>query len=74
MAIVRRLLGCTRQRWCLLSVTERNALYLEIEVFWAAFLSAVTAFNAPFALRLGATNAEIGPNKEKTYEYASYLS
>ncbi len=39
---------------------EANALYLVLEVFWAAFLSAVVAFNAPFALRLGATNAQIG--------------
>ena len=45
-----------------LSVTERNARNLCIEVFWATFLSAVTAFNAPFALRLGATNTEIGRN------------
>jgi MFS family permease len=40
--------------------TEANALYLELEIFWAAFMSAVIAFNAPFALRLGATNAQIG--------------
>jgi MFS family permease len=39
---------------------EANALYLELEVFWAAFLSAVVTFNAPFALRLGATNTQIG--------------
>lgn len=37
-----------------------NAMYLAIEVFWAAFLSAAAAFNAPFALRLGASNADIG--------------
>ncbi len=37
-----------------------NAMYLLIEIFWAAFLSAAAAFNAPFALRLGATNADIG--------------
>jgi MFS family permease len=42
------------------NVTDRNARYLEIEIFWAAFLSAAAAFNAPFALRLGATNTEIG--------------
>jgi MFS family permease len=41
-------------------VTERNAHFLISEVFWAAFLSATVAFNAPYALRLGATNAEIG--------------
>jgi MFS family permease len=39
---------------------EANALHLELEVFWAAFLSVVVAFNAPYALRLGATNAQIG--------------
>ena len=39
---------------------EANALYLVLEVFWAAFMSAAIAFNAPFALRLGATNAQIG--------------
>ena len=43
-----------------LNVTDRNARYLYIEVFWASLLSAATTFNAPFALRLGATNAEIG--------------
>ncbi len=35
-------------------------MYLLIEIFWAAFLSAAAAFNAPFALRLGASNADIG--------------
>jgi len=43
-----------------LDVLGRNARNLEIEVFWASLLSAATAFNAPFAIRLGATNAEIG--------------
>jgi len=43
-----------------LSGAEYNARYLEIEVFWAALLSAAAAFNAAYALRLGATNAEIG--------------
>ncbi|MEJ5199382.1 MAG: MFS transporter [Anaerolineae bacterium] len=43
-----------------LNDTERNARLLEIEVFWAAFLSAAAAFNAAYALRLGATNAQIG--------------
>lgn len=41
-------------------VRANNALYLSIEIFWAAFLSAAAAFNAPFALRLGATNGDIG--------------
>ncbi len=40
--------------------TELNARLLEIEVFWAAFLSAAAAFNSAYALRLGATNAQIG--------------
>lgn len=43
-----------------LNDAERNARLLEIEVFWAAFLSAAAAFNAAYALRLGATNAQIG--------------
>ena len=43
-----------------LSVVERNARYLEIEVFWAAILAGAAAFNVPFALRLNATNAQIG--------------
>lgn len=43
-----------------LSGDEHNARYLEIEVFWASLLSAAAAFNAAYALRLGATNAEIG--------------
>ncbi len=43
-----------------LDVTEHNIRNLYIEVFWAAVLSAAVAFNAPFALRLGATNTEIG--------------
>lgn len=40
--------------------TERNIWYLYVEVFWAAILSAAAAFNAAFALRLGATNAMMG--------------
>jgi MFS family permease len=43
-----------------LPLEERNARYLEIEIFWAAFLSAAAAFNAPFALRMGASNSQIG--------------
>ncbi|MCX7670603.1 MAG: MFS transporter [Anaerolineae bacterium] len=43
-----------------LNDTELNARLLEIEVFWAAFLSAAAAFNSAYALRLGATNAQIG--------------
>src|SRR5512137_844137 len=43
-----------------LNPTEHNARYLEIEVFWAALLSVAAAFNSAYALRLGATNAQIG--------------
>ena len=43
-----------------LEAGERNARNLEIEVFWAAVLAGAAAFNAPFALRLGATNSQIG--------------
>jgi MFS family permease len=39
---------------------ERNIWYLYIEIFWAATLSAAAAFNAAFAVRLGASNAMIG--------------
>lgn len=43
-----------------MDLPRRNVRYLEVEVFWAAFLSAAATFNAAFALRLGASNAEIG--------------
>ena len=43
-----------------LKPTEHNARYLEIEVFWAGLLSVAAAFNSAYALRLGATNAQIG--------------
>ncbi len=39
---------------------ERNIWYLYVEVFWAAILSAAAAFNATFAVRLGASNGMIG--------------
>jgi len=39
---------------------DRNAWYLIIEVFWHGFISAASNFNSAFALRLGATNREIG--------------
>jgi MFS family permease len=43
-----------------ISATESNARNLFMEIFWAGFLTAVVSFNAPFALRLGATNDQIG--------------
>ncbi|MBN2006548.1 MAG: MFS transporter [Anaerolineae bacterium] len=42
------------------SQVERNVWYLYVEVFWAAILSAAAAFNATFAVRLGASNEMIG--------------
>lgn len=42
------------------TVAEKNIRYLCIEIAPAAVLGAATAFNAAFALRLGASNAEIG--------------
>ena len=39
---------------------DRSAWYLVIEIFWASFLSSAASFNAAFAIRLGATNADIG--------------
>lgn len=39
---------------------ERNTRYLYLEMFWAAIFSAVFAFNATYALRLGATNQMVG--------------
>ena len=41
-------------------VCERNARNLYIEICWSAVLPAAAAFNALFALRLEATNTEIG--------------
>jgi hypothetical protein len=43
-----------------LETTAKNERLLEIEVFWASFLSAAATFNAAFAVRLGASNPEVG--------------
>lgn len=40
--------------------TDRNIWYLYVEVFWAGIFMAVIAFNATYALRLGASNTMIG--------------
>ena len=40
--------------------SDRNAWYLVLEMFWAAILASAALFNAAFALRLGATNTQIG--------------
>ncbi len=42
------------------NVHDRNAYYLVVELFWASILGSAATFNAAFALRLGATNADIG--------------
>jgi hypothetical protein len=42
------------------SELEHNTRYLYVEIFWAAIYSAVLAFNATYALRLGATNQMVG--------------
>ncbi|MCC7354093.1 MAG: MFS transporter [Anaerolineae bacterium] len=56
--IASRVVG--RLRPPLLTTEDRNAWYLQVEVFWAAFLSVSAAFNAAFAVRLGATDTYIG--------------
>lgn len=42
------------------SLDDRNIKCLYGEIGWVAVLSGVITFNAPYALRLGASNAEIG--------------
>ncbi len=39
---------------------ERNAWYLILEIFWASMLASAAVFNAAFAVRLGASNAQVG--------------
>jgi hypothetical protein len=39
---------------------DRNAFHLVIEVFFAAVLAAAASFNGAYAIRLGASNEEIG--------------
>ncbi len=55
-----RLLNLVRHGPPLQNQVDRNIWYLYVEVFWAAILSAAAAFNATFAVRLGASNAMIG--------------
>jgi len=42
------------------SRTERNILFLYLEIFWAGVFMAALAFNATYALRLGASNSLMG--------------
>lgn len=39
---------------------DNNIRLLYVEIFWAAILGGVASFNAAYAVRLGATDAEIG--------------
>jgi len=39
---------------------DKNASFLIAEMFWASFLGSAASFGAAFALRLGASNADIG--------------
>jgi MFS family permease len=39
---------------------DRNLWYLVVEIFWAAILGAAANFNAAYAIRLGASNTDIG--------------
>ncbi len=43
-----------------MDLDARNERKLYVEVFWAQAHGAVAQFHAPYALRLGATNTEIG--------------
>ena len=42
------------------NVQHRNAYYLVVELFWAAILGSAATFNAAFALRLEASNTDVG--------------
>jgi hypothetical protein len=53
-------LPCAPGPWRNAARVERNIHYLYVEIFWAAIFSAVFAFNATYALRLGATNQMVG--------------
>ena len=39
---------------------DRNAIFLVAEIFFASIMGAAGAFNAAFAVRLGASNSQIG--------------
>jgi MFS family permease len=39
---------------------QANAWYLVVEIFWASMLAAAATFNSAFALRLGASNTQVG--------------
>ena len=55
--------GRHRRNWLRLNLAttdDRNAWYLYVELFWAAILGIAAAFNAAFAVHLGAKNSHIG--------------
>lgn len=54
-----------RLLWRLLKINiedpeDRNAWFLVVEIFWASILGSVAAFNAAYAIRLGADNFQVG--------------
>ena len=51
-----------------------NAFYFVAEVFWATFLTAATSFNAAYAIRLGASDQEIGYLSSIPALFAIFLS
>ena len=53
---------------------DRNAFYFIAEVFWATFLIAATSFNAAYAIRLGASDQEIGYLSSIGALFAIFLS
>ncbi len=44
----------------LVTTDDRNAWNLCVEIFWASIMSVAAAFNAAFAVRLGAQNTHVG--------------
>ena len=42
------------------NIDDRNALFLVLEIFWAGIIAATATFTGAYALRLGATNVQIG--------------
>ncbi|MEE4194065.1 MAG: MFS transporter [Anaerolineae bacterium] len=53
---------------------DRNAYYLVVEVFWAAFLNAAASFNVAYALRLDATDQMVGYLSSIPALFAIFLS
>ena len=53
---------------------DRNTFYFALEMFWATFLGAATSFNAAFAIRLGASDQQIGYLSSIPALFAIFLS